>query len=98
MIQEKMGNTKNIKPKTKNKNENGNGDNNIHCRRKRAGNGGGCKFHRDEFEDNKRQRIYEDVSKGPIAKIQRNPNAGNRPEYVHAIVKREHLQITDQNG
>lgn len=69
------------------------------CRRKRAS-GSGCttQFFNDveNFEPVSGLRVTADSGNGPVRRVQRNPNAKNRVEYVDAQIQRHHLKITDE--
>lgn len=68
------------------------------CRRRRASGGGGCKFFDDveKFEPVPGLRVIADSGNGPSRRVQRNPNAKNRVEYVDQQVQRQHLKIKDE--
>lgn len=70
------------------------------CRRKRAGGSGGCsiRFFNDleNFDPVPGLRVIADSRNGPARRVQRNPNANNRVEYVDAQIQRNHLKITDE--
>lgn len=70
------------------------------CRRKRAGGSGSCsvQFFNDleSFDPVPGLRVIADGGNGPSRRVQRNPNANNRVEYVDANIQRHHLKITDE--
>lgn len=71
------------------------------CRSKRAGgSGGGCgvKFFNDleSFDPVPGLRVIADGGNGPPRRVQRNPTASNRVEYVDAQIQRHHLKITPE--
>lgn len=72
----------------------------IRCRRKRAGGASGCsvKFFNDleKFDPVPGLRVIADSGNGPARRVQRNPNASNRVEYVDAHIQRHHLKITSE--
>lgn len=70
------------------------------CRSKRAGGSSGCgvKFFNDleTFDPVPGLRVIADSGHGPSRRVQRNPNANNRVEYVDAQIQRHHLKITPE--
>lgn len=71
----------------------------ILCRRKRAGASNcGVKFFHDleNFEPVSGLRVIADSGNGPPRRVQRNPNANNRVEYVDAHIQRHHLKIKSE--
>lgn len=72
------------------------------CRRKRAGGAGGCinPYFNDleNFQPVSGLRVVADSGNGPPRRVQRNPNANNRVEYVDANIQRHHLKIKSEGS